>query len=1083
MRRIIFHKFSKLIIWLITFAVIVCFTGLPATNAYAENNVLIDVQEEQDAVSETESENVVIQEDQVTITESDSSVDEILEDQAIGNVNNVDEGGAQEEQKIEQDSIIDNETAQSETQENQEENIEEPVSGVAIDNSSVDWGVIYETNPSFPEFDARAAFHDILEPEATITTDSESVEESISERPRRMLKTSVRPVTTTDAAGAIIHDAFINFQDNVQIIYRMPAGESFKWSIVYEFIDKALQQGGETAFEQEDYLRVMYKGWGASCSSSSSGEYTDYYVHLTFSYSSDAATESQLNTKLNEVLNTIGVEGCSDFEKIKGIYDYLTRNVTYDYENLHKDGYDRRQTAAGALLDNTAVCEGYASAFFRLCYEAGITHVRILTGIGGGEGHAWNIVALPENGSYLYYNMDVTWDAGAGTYRCFLKAEGDIDDYNAFDCDHIRNGDTRDRYYISGISINDRLLNSYSDEFRSTHPMSTEDYDYRSAGTSVNYADFSYSVAGDAASISAYTGSAAVLVIPETLPEIVDGTAVRDVPVRYIEARAFENNEMLTSVSMPSSLYSIGESAFFGCSSLTDIDLNEGLLDVGTQAFDYTSVTELRIPSSMLDFNGELIRSLVSYSMDEDGKYYRVRDGILYHYDGEWKLCSYPALKAGDNFVVPDGITAIQSYAFNRTQIKNLTVGNDVKTIELNAFYYCNKLENVVIGPGVSNMQTQAFMFSSSYPPTIISVELQQSQAPQMGSSSFNGSRVFYGINSDVVFHVVRNSTGWDNMPGTVIEDIGLGDLLKGYSLSISDEIYFNYYMDLTDIVDGYDNAYVEIVEASGTSDEKTTQISIDDAAGTEQINGETYHIFKYEVSAKNMADDITATVYASQDGQLLSSTSHEFSVEDYLEYIYNYYESNSNIAKLARTLLNYGGFAQIYFNYRTEHLANHSLYPYDVLAVSPDDLISSQYGSVNISTSVNSSSGREDPGIHYFGNSLLLKSKTNQRVYFSLVEGNVLESVYVDGTQVTPVTTGTLQYVTIDGISGANLSKTHTVEINSDYGSMSINISPMNYVYKVIVEGNSNEPLSNLMKAVYLYHQSAQAFLGANQN
>ena len=60
----------------------------------------------------------------------------------------------------------------------------------------------------------------------------------------------------------------------------------------------------------------------------------------------------------------------TDYVKIRAIYDYLSKNVTYDYENLNKDGYDRRQTAAGAILDHTSVCEGYAAAFFRMCCAA-----------------------------------------------------------------------------------------------------------------------------------------------------------------------------------------------------------------------------------------------------------------------------------------------------------------------------------------------------------------------------------------------------------------------------------------------------------------------------------------------------------------------------------------------------------------------------------------------------------------------------------------------------------------------------------------------------------------------------------------
>ncbi|MFR8181399.1 MAG: transglutaminase domain-containing protein [Dorea sp.] len=74
--------------------------------------------------------------------------------------------------------------------------------------------------------------------------------------------------------------------------------------------------------------------------------------------------------------------------------------VSYDYTNLDDDTYIQKYTAYAALIDKTAVCQGYASLLYRMVLDAGVD-ARVISGDAGGP-HAWNIVRL--NGKY--YNLD-----------------------------------------------------------------------------------------------------------------------------------------------------------------------------------------------------------------------------------------------------------------------------------------------------------------------------------------------------------------------------------------------------------------------------------------------------------------------------------------------------------------------------------------------------------------------------------------------------------------------------------------------------------------------------------------------------
>lgn len=108
----------------------------------------------------------------------------------------------------------------------------------------------------------------------------------------------------------------------------------------------------------------------------------------------------------------------SDYQKLLAIHDWLVKNVAYDLDvasEFQADGsFSTRRpfNATGALLDGSAVCDGYVKAFLLLCQKAGISCLRV-TGKGSGssdvplsEDHSWNLARLEGQ----WYAVDVTWD-------------------------------------------------------------------------------------------------------------------------------------------------------------------------------------------------------------------------------------------------------------------------------------------------------------------------------------------------------------------------------------------------------------------------------------------------------------------------------------------------------------------------------------------------------------------------------------------------------------------------------------------------------------------------------------------------
>ena len=204
-----------------------------------------------------------------------------------------------------------------------------------------------------------------------------------------------------------------------------------------------------------DYLRFQYGGARGSMSRSFDGTWYCYRITYEVSYYVTAEQEAEMDLAVDALLTQLALDDLSDYEKVRGVYDYMCANITYDYTNLNDASYMLKYSAYAALVNKTAVCQGYAVLLYRLLLELGVD-TRVVTGIGNGGGHAWNIVKLGN----LYYNADATWDSSwhqAGLdYNYFLRNEYNFTEGGT---DHIRN----EEYDTA--------------EFHQAYPMSETDYD------------------------------------------------------------------------------------------------------------------------------------------------------------------------------------------------------------------------------------------------------------------------------------------------------------------------------------------------------------------------------------------------------------------------------------------------------------------------------------------------------------------------------------------------------------------------------------------------------------------------------
>lgn len=190
---------------------------------------------------------------------------------------------------------------------------------------------------------------------------------------------------------------------------------SFSIHLVYEYefedlgdvIDEAL--AGILA--EDDYLRYTYAGYEASWR----GYDGDATITFEVRYSTTAEQERYVDARVDELVGLLIEDGMTDERRQRAVHDWIVTHVEYDEAEASGD---LRFTAYGALVNGVAVCQGYALLAYRLLDAAGLD-VRMVSGTGNGEAHAWNLVRV----CGAWYHMDATWDdpVGADTGPDFVS--------------------------------------------------------------------------------------------------------------------------------------------------------------------------------------------------------------------------------------------------------------------------------------------------------------------------------------------------------------------------------------------------------------------------------------------------------------------------------------------------------------------------------------------------------------------------------------------------------------------------------------------------------------------------------------
>ncbi len=147
--------------------------------------------------------------------------------------------------------------------------------------------------------------------------------------------------------------------------------------------------------------------------------------------------------------------------------------------------------------------------------------------------------------------------------------------------------------------------------------------------------------------------------------------------VTTIERGAFQYCKVLTSVKIPSSVTSIKSSVFGNCTNLTNIEIPSSVTELGQYAFNNCkSLTNIEIPSSVTTIKSSAFKGCSNLTSIE----------------------------------IPSSVTELDSGVFeNCTNLTNVKIPASIERIKSSTFENCSSLTNVEISPGITRIDSGAF--------------------------------------------------------------------------------------------------------------------------------------------------------------------------------------------------------------------------------------------------------------------------------------------------------------------------------------------------------------------------------------
>ena len=262
----------------------------------------------------------------------------------------------------------------------------------------------------------------------------------------------------------------------------------------------------------------------------------------------------------------------------------------------------------------------------------------------------------------------------------------------------------------TGVTLNNNMLNSANDNFRSTYIVSgAGKYLGTQKGTWIKLTDEKYfSFDSSTKTITGYNNAGGLDVV---IPPSING-----VQVLKIGDRAFVSKG-LTNVVIPDTVTNL-EYMSFGYNALSNIEFPNSLIEIGGRAFCGNMLSNLEIGDNVISIEEHAFseNQLVNVTLNNKLKYIgesafwknSIKEVIIPDSVTKIGLAAY-AVNAITYVELGDGLTEIDAIAFAENEISTIIFGSNIAIIGEGVFRD-NRLTSVTIPTSVTSIDRYAFM-------------------------------------------------------------------------------------------------------------------------------------------------------------------------------------------------------------------------------------------------------------------------------------------------------------------------------------------------------------------------------------
>ena len=223
--------------------------------------------------------------------------------------------------------------------------------------------------------------------------------------------------------------------------------------------------------------------------------------------------------------------------------------------------------------------------------------------------------------------------------------------------------------------------------------------------------------------------------------------------LQSIGDRAFYGCYSLSSLTLPSSLQSIGDSAFSYCNSLSSLTLPSSLQSIGYEAFAYCrSLTSLTLPSSLQSIGDSAFSGCSSLSsLTLPSSLQSIGD----------RAFSYCSSLSSLTFPSSSSLQSIGNGAFSGcSSLTSLTLPSSLQSIGDEAFAYCRSLTSLTLPSSLQSIEGSAFIGCTSLR-SVICNQFYKVIGQMLLSSDGTQVIAYWGENSEVTIPEGVQSIGY----------------------------------------------------------------------------------------------------------------------------------------------------------------------------------------------------------------------------------------------------------------------------------------------------------------------------------